>query len=356
MDSRTRLTTAFDLLLPDRPPILGGWLAAPKTVQTLTGCSQDEYWHDPTEWTVKAEKALGSDGMITVIVPLDRSDFRIMDAHTLEERAHYQNLDMVLAEIAALPDPEEVRAAFNEEEAYAAFKTEYLEWQARCGDMLWVPADWNIFAVGLRYDRYGYENALTLPVLYPEAHSRMLHVEAERARQRAVVHARAIREGLQPKCFLTGEDLCSQQGPMVSPRLLRKEYWPLVEYAIEPLLEVGARLVWHCDGNVRPILNDVLACGFAGLQGFQRECGIDLEWIADLRTGAGDPLVIFGPMSVTTTLPYGSPEDVRAEVRRAMRLCRDKASLVFFTSNTINPDVPVENIRAYWDEVQSSRW
>jgi uroporphyrinogen decarboxylase len=107
---------------------------------------------------------------------------------------------------------------------------------------------------------------------------------------------------------------------------------------------------------VRPLLPDVLAVGFAGLQGFQRECGMDLEWIINLRTRKGDPLLIFGPMSVTTVLPHGAPEDVRDEVIRAMHLCANRASLVFFTSNTINPDVPLENLRAYFDAVIESRW
>ena len=129
-----------------------------------------------------------------------------------------------------------------------------------------------------------------------------------------------------------------------------------MEYTLEPLLEVGARIVWHCDGDYRRLLDDVLACGVAGLQGFQRECGMELEWIVDLRTRGGDPLIIFGPMSVTTTLPQGKPEDVRAEVGRAMDICRDKVSLVFFTSNTINPDVPLENVRAYWQTVLESAW
>ena len=167
------------------------------------------------------------------------------------------------------------------------------------------------------------------------------------------MRARAVREGLHPRAILTGEDLCAQKGPMVSPAYLRREYFGLLEYALEPMLEVGAKVVWHCDGNYLSLLDDVMACGIGGLQGFQRECGMDLEWIVDRRTRDGDPLIIFGPLSVTTTLPHGTPEDVRAEVRRAMDLCRDKASLVFFTSNTINPDVPLENIRAYWRAVTS---
>ena len=61
-------------------------------------------------------------------------------------------------------------------------------------------------------------------------------------------------------------------------------------------------------------------------------------------------------MSVTTTLPFGTPDEVRADVRRAMELCRDNASLVFFTSNTINPDIPIENIRVFWEAVLASAW
>jgi uroporphyrinogen decarboxylase len=83
---------------------------------------------------------------------------------------------------------------------------------------------------------------------------------------------------------------------------------------------------------------------------------MELEWIVNLRTRNGDPLLIYGPMSVTRVLPFGTPHEIRAEVHRAMDICRDKASLVFFTSNTINPDIPLENILAYWDEVLESKW
>jgi uroporphyrinogen-III decarboxylase len=83
---------------------------------------------------------------------------------------------------------------------------------------------------------------------------------------------------------------------------------------------------------------------------------MDLEWIVDRRSRDGEPLLIFGPLSVTGTLPYGTVQDIKNEVSRAMELCRDRASLVFFTSNTITPDVPVDNIRAYWQAVLDSQW
>jgi hypothetical protein len=355
MNKKERLNKAFQLQLPDRPPILGGWLAAPEHIQALTGCTEDEYWSDPFKWGIEAERVLGSDGVIGIFVPVARGAYRCVDEHVLAERQAYTMRD-VLNEIDALLEPEEIRDIFDEKRAYAQFAAELRDAQARCGDLLWCPADWDLIPRALWYHDYGYENALTLPLLHPIEHSKLMRVGAERGRQRAILRARAIREGIHPRAILTGEDLCSQRGPMISPQSLRYEYWPLVEYAIEPLLEVGAVLVWHCDGHVQPILPDVLACGFGGLQGFQRECGMELEWIVDLRTRSGKPLLIFGPLSVTTTLPHGTPEEVRAEVRRAIQLCRDKASLVFFTSNTMNPDVPLGNIRAYWGEVLKNHW
>lgn len=81
-----------------------------------------------------------------------------------------------------------------------------------------------------------------------------------------------------------------------------------------------------------------------------------LEWIVDKRTRTGDPLLIFSPMSVTKTLRHGTPKEVQAEVEWAMNVCRDKSSLVFFTSNTLTPDIPLENIQTLWQTIQDSHW
>jgi hypothetical protein len=355
MEKADRLAKAFYLELPDRPPILGGWLAAPEHIQKLTGCSEDEYWSDSFYWGLTAERALGSDGVIGIVEPVSRGDFRIIDGQVLEERAAY-TVESVLAEIELLPDPQEMEESFDPESEYRQFVAEYEAKQALCGDMLWCPADWAIIPKALWYHEFGYESALMTLALYSDRYRKLIRYKALRGRQRATLIARAIHEGIHPRAILTGEDLCSQRGPMVSPDYLRREYFPLLEYALEPLLEVGAKIVWHCDGNYRSLLDDVLACGAGGLQGFQRECGMDLEWLVNLRTRDGDPLLIFGPMSVTTTLPHGTPDDVRAEVHRAMDLCRDKASLVFFSSNTINPDVSLENIQTFWQTVLEGAW
>jgi uroporphyrinogen decarboxylase len=161
-----------------------------------------------------------------------------------------------------------------------------------------------------------------------------------------------VREGVHPRAMLCGKDVCDQRGPMVAPAFLQEYYFPLVEQAIRPLREVGAKLVWHCDGNVVPLLDQILWLGVGGLQGFQTECGVRLEEIVERRTVSGEKLIIFGPISVTTTLVRESPENVKRAVRNAVRICQGKASLVLSTSNEILPDVPLENVRAMYEALR----
>jgi hypothetical protein len=120
---------------------------------------------------------------------------------------------------------------------------------------------------------------------------------------------------------------------------------------LEPLLEVGCKPVWHSDGNVRPLVDMLIRCGVQGFQGFQPGCGVTLEFMLEHRTREGEPLIIFGPMAVTTELPVLSPAEVKERVRRAIRLCEKDARLVLFTSNTINPDIPYKNIIAMHEAV-----
>ena len=158
---------AFDLGTPDRPPILGGWLAAPEHIQALTQCSEDDYWSDPFHWGLEAERVLGSDGVIDIFQPISRGEYRIVDGQVLEERAAY-SVESVLAEIDSLPDPGELEAQFDEDREYAVFVAEHKEKQAQCGDILWCPADWWVIPKALWYHEFGYESALTTLAQYPD--------------------------------------------------------------------------------------------------------------------------------------------------------------------------------------------
>jgi len=69
------------------------------------------------------------------------------------------------------------------------------------------------------------------------------------------------------------------------------------------------------------------------------------------RTRDKEPLLIFGPVAVTTELPVLTAKQVKQRVIRAIEACKDYADLVLFTSNTINPDVPFENLIAMYEAI-----
>jgi hypothetical protein len=347
MTKRERLEAAFALDTPDRVPVLGGWIAAPDHIMELAGASETEYWDDPVATSIRAYNVLGADGLIDVFVPKD-GDYRCVDASNYFEAAGRMTLEETLSDIEAMPQGPDIEAEFDLESEYAVFRNQLVRRQSLCGDMVWMPAQWDAAAKIAWYGRYGYENFFYIVGAYPEHAKKLMEVGGAQGRCQSMLVARAVREGLYPHAVLLGEDICDQRGPMVSPVFLEEHFAPQLAYSLEPLLEVGCKPVWHSDGDVRPILDLLLESGVQGFQGFQLECGIRLEEIVEKTTRDGAPLLIFGPLSVVSELPTFTPDEVQARIREAVSICRDRASLVLFTANTINPDVPLENIRAMY--------
>jgi uroporphyrinogen decarboxylase len=126
-----------------------------------------------------------------------------------------------------------------------------------------------------------------------------------------------------------------------------------VKHSLEPLKEIGVKILWHSDGNIMPIVPYLLDAGVDGFQGLQEtiETRIDVSALRRLKTRAGLPPVIIGSVSSVSTMPFGTPDDVRADVRR----CRDLAQaqgggwLLNFSSS-LGPEVPPENIRTFFEE------
>ena len=123
-----------------------------------------------------------------------------------------------------------------------------------------------------------------------------------------------------PPILFTGSDICNQRGPMVSPAFLRQYYFPHVKHAFEPFLDAGIRVVRHCDGNVMPLIDDWIGVGYSGFQGFQYECGVDPYAIAARRSITGERLIFFAGLNVSRTLPFGTIEDVAAEIEYVVDL------------------------------------
>jgi hypothetical protein len=351
---RQRLETLFARQTPDRTPILGGWIACPEHIAAIAGVSMATYWADPLAVSINAYRALGTDGVIDVFVPKSQADYRCVDADSYLHARPNLTIAEAVARVEALPEADEIEARFDFEAEYAAFKANLLARQALCGEMVYMPAQWSAGARVTWYGEYGYENFFLLVGAYPELAKKLMRVGGAQGYNRGRLVARAAQEGLYPHALLLGEDICTQRGPMIAPAFLERYYAPALAHGLEPLLAAGVNPVWHSDGDVRVMVPMLLACGVQGFQGFQPECGMTLEYLAPQRTREGRELILFGPMAVTTELPVLSAAEVKARARDAIAFCRGQAHLVMFTSNTINPDVPLANILAMYEAVMES--
>jgi len=83
---------------------------------------------------------------------------------------------------------------------------------------------------------------------------------------------------------------------------------------------------------------------FKGFQAFQYEDGVDYEKICKMKANDADSLLIVAGVSVTRTLPFGTPEDVRNKMRWLVDKGL-KTGLFLGASSSIAPGVPWENLK-----------
>lgn len=196
-----------------------------------------------------------------------------------------------------------------------------------------------------RYGTYGYENYFMAYALYPEVMEMDFSLQADAA----VLHNEAIapafgRASLPPLVRLD-HDMADSRGTLVDIRSLDAIWFPHFARSLEPVRKAGIKMIWHCDGNLTSMVPRLLEAGLHGFQGFQYEDGMDYESICARTTRDGDPLIIIAGVSVTRTLPRGTPSDVRREMRWLVEH-GPKTGLFLGASSSIVPGVPWENLEA----------
>jgi len=139
--------------------------------------------------------------------------------------------------------------------------------------------------------------------------------------------------------------MADSRGTLVDIKSLDKIWFPHFARAIEPLLKSGIKLIWHCDGNLMQMVPRLLEVGLSGFQGFQYEDGMDYEKICRMKTREDNSLIIVAGVSVTRTLPFGKPEDVRTQIKWLVEK-GPKTGLFLGGSSSIAPGVPWENMQA----------
>jgi hypothetical protein len=198
---------------------------------------------------------------------------------------------------------------------------------------------------GFAYGTYGYEHYFGAYALYPEVLERHFRLQANAILPNNRAAARAFVEGKLPPLYRLDHDMADSRGTLVRPETLDRIWFPHFARCLEPVLRTGIKLIWHCDGNLMAMVPRLLDAGIRGFQGFQYEDGMDYERICAMPTRDGEELLIIAGSSVTRTLPFGTPAEVRRELDWLVAK-GPRTGLLLGCSSSIAPGVPWENMLA----------
>jgi uroporphyrinogen decarboxylase len=186
----------------------------------------------------------------------------------------------------------------------------------------------------------GFEELMADLVFDPELVECLLDQIALRTGYLAVRYAEAGVDIIQ-----FGDDIGSQRGMILSPQHWRKYLRPRMAKIVAGVKAANPEVLvfYHTDGNVDPVVPDLIEIGVDILNPVQPEC-MD---IAGLKKAYGDRLSFWGGIGIQTTMPFGTPDDVRAAVKQLIHDAGTGGGLLVAPTHLIERDVPWCNVEAF---------
>jgi uroporphyrinogen decarboxylase len=154
-------------------------------------------------------------------------------------------------------------------------------------------------------------------------------------------------EGGVEVLFIT-DDYADNRTPFLNLQQFRNFELPNLKRIIEFAEKKGVPVLKHSDGNLYPILDDMLDAGIRGLHPIEPGT-MDL---ADVKRRYGSRICLLGNVDCRYVLPFGSEEDVRRDVRRCIDAAAEGGGFVLTSSNSIHANCKVENVYAMVDEAR----
>ena len=147
--------------------------------------------------------------------------------------------------------------------------------------------------------------------------------------------------------FLLISDLGSQRGPLISKQMFRKFVAPYIKEMCDLIHGLGAKVLFHSCGSIRPLIPDLIELGVDVLDPIQPVGEMVPE---TLKSEFGDRLCFHGGIDMQQLLPHGTPEEVRAGARRYANVLGKNGGYILAPAHLFQPDVPPENILAVYGQ------
>ncbi len=133
----------------------------------------------------------------------------------------------------------------------------------------------------------------------------------------------------------------------LKPPHFEKYLLPYIAELAEAIALQGLPALLHSCGHILEYLPGLAQTKLSAVHPMQRTAGMDLAW---MKEHYGERFCLIGNIDSSRTLPFGSPEDVRAEVREAIDVAAPGGGYILASDHSLHDGISVENILALFDE------
>jgi len=158
--------------------------------------------------------------------------------------------------------------------------------------------------------------------------------------------------GLGVDMIWLGDDVGGQDSMLMSPKMWRQYFKPRMAELIASLRAINPqiKIAYHTDGVVYPIIPDLIEIGLDVLNPIQPAAMDPVR----LKNEYGRNLCFWGSLDIQQTLPFGTPQQVKAEVISRLSTIGRDGGLVIGPTHNIQLDTPLENFWAMLEAIRQT--
>ncbi len=146
-----------------------------------------------------------------------------------------------------------------------------------------------------------------------------------------------------------GDDWGQQTGLIFGGRLWRRFIKPRIAKLYKRVKQTDKAVFIHCCGKVQELFPELIELGLDVFNPFQPEVMDPYE----MKKQFGDPLSFYGGVSIQKLLPFGTPQQITAEVNRLIDEVGRNGGYIIAPSHDMPGDIPLENLLAFIQAVQN---
>jgi len=148
--------------------------------------------------------------------------------------------------------------------------------------------------------------------------------------------------------IMMGDDWGGQRGVLIGPERWRRFYKPRYARIFKAVHDQGKLAIMHCCGSAADIMGDIVEIGLDVLESVQPEA-VGMNPYA-LKSKWGDKITFWGGLGSQRTIPFGTPDGIRKEIRRLRSEMSKGGGYILAPAKPLRPETPTENAVAVVEE------